>query len=489
MARLKNLGWFGLALVAAVACSDDEGDCPVADQNAWIKETMLEWHLENDQVPDLDPLGYSSAQAFLTALREDIDLAPGELVAPDRFSVVSSIERERASVDSSNSGFGLLMEVQDLDDGTPVFRMLDVIGSLSETDNPSPASRAGLVRGDAIASYDGRPLAEVFNVDGLRGFRFPFGLPEGERHELGIVKADGSRTTVALTTEVVSRSSVPLFKVFEQGDEKVGYFFFRRFDFVAVEQLRRAFVLFAEQNVTKLIIDQRYNLGGFVFVVDYLADLLVGNDLGDSDTVFLVERWNDDKPNNGRRATFSAPVCPPRFQQIEREQEFDCQGPVNGLSGLEQIVFINSGNTASASELILSGMQPHVDVTIVGSRSVGKPVGSAPFPGFSTGETDFCGLVLRPITFRNENANGEGDYYDGFVPDCPAADDATGALGSEDEASIATALNYLAQGSCGAAGKPGGLTAEVGRGPMDADADDSYGYANSLARLRDAGAW
>ena len=502
MARRPLPSWLGptvacVALSLAVAgCSDDdEGGsqdplaCTVTEQNAWIQSTMLEWYLENSQLPILEPADFDTPDEFLDALVEDVDLAPNaEITGADRFSVVLEFQEEQNRIANIFSGFGLLMQVEGTGDDR-IFRLLDVFGTF-EGEAASPASQAGLARGDAIETFDGEPVATVFNVDRLEGLKFIFGFDVGETHELGVLKRDGQQQTLTLEAAELTPTSVPLFKVFTLGDEEVGYVFFRDFDFASVEGLRQAIGFLAERGVTKVIIDQRYNLGGFVFVVDYLANLLLGNDLGSDPNnrgVIRSETWNGDKSSFNGSAFFSPPSCPSFLGDRDDLRQYDCQGPVVGLTGLTQLIFINSNNTASASEVILNSMRSHVDVAVVGARSVGKPVGSAPFPGQSTGEQQFCGLVLRPTTFRNVNADNEGDYFEGFVPDCPVADDPTQPIGDESEASIAAALNYVQGSTCTPSLGTGGLTAEGPRRRILLDAEHTWSYANSLARLRDQG--
>ncbi len=485
--KIAGLLTAGIALISGCGSDDDNNQdpaCSILAQNTWVKDTLREWYLENGQIPDLDPAAAEDPREFLRSLTDNVDLAPtSDVVGEDRFSVLSEAEVERDRVANIFSGFGLLMQVEGIG-SEAVIRILDVFGTF-EGEAASPASQAELQRGDTILAFDGTAVAEAFNLERLRGVKFIFGFDVDEQHDLLVQKPGAAEpTTISLTADRLVPTSVPLFKVFERGDDKVGYIFFRDFDLASVEGLRKAFAFLAAEGVTELIIDQRYNLGGFVFVIDFLAALLKGNDLADGTTILRAETWNADKSSTeDQEVMFQTPVCP-NFS----DDQYDCQGEAMGLTGLTKLVFINSGNTASASEVILNSMRSHVDVAIIGERSVGKPVGSAPFPGYADNQAqDFCGLVMRPITFRNVNADDEGDYFDGFVPDCAVADDPSAPIGSENEASITAALNYLEAGSCPAVGGTGGLRAEPPRRRIMLDADHTLSYSNSLARLLDEG--
>jgi len=115
---------------------------------------------------------------------------------------------------------------------------------------------------------------------------------------------------------------------------------------------------------------------------------------------------------------------------------------------LSRLVVIASGGTASASELVTNGMIPHVDVTIVGENTFGKPVGQIGL--------EFCDKILRPTSFKIANADGDGDYFDGLPVDCPAIDDLSVAVGDDLDPRMVAAMAYLDTGACPVTAAPGG---------------------------------
>ena len=104
---------------------------------------------------------------------------------------------------------------------------------------------------------------------------------------------------------------------------------------------------------------------------------------------------------------------------------------------------ITTKSSASASELIINALKPYMPVIVVGDNSYGKPVGQY---GFRV-----CEKMLWAVSFSVQNSLGQGDYYNGFTPDCRADDDLGHSLGDPAEASLATALTYVATGACPAA--------------------------------------
>jgi hypothetical protein len=110
---------------------------------------------------------------------------------------------------------------------------------------------------------------------------------------------------------------------------------------------------------------------------------------------------------------------------------------------LSRLVVIATSGTASASELVINSMETHVDVTIVGDTTFGKPVGQV--------GALFCDKILRATAFETLNSLNEGGYFNGLPVDCPAADDITEDVGLATDPNLITALTYLETGACPAA--------------------------------------
>ena len=105
-----------------------------------------------------------------------------------------------------------------------------------------------------------------------------------------------------------------------------------------------------------------------------------------------------------------------------------------------RLVVIATRGTASASEAIINGLRPYMDVKVVGDTTYGKPVGQVSF--------DFCDKVLYPVAFAVTNSNGQADYFNGIPADCAAGDDLDHAIADAREASLAEALSVMRTGHC-----------------------------------------
>jgi C-terminal processing protease CtpA/Prc len=143
----------------------------------------------------------------------------------------------------------------------------------------------------------------------------------------------------------------------------------------------------------------------------------------------------------GRRVdgrTFLRMVYNDRHRDSDQEQVFGA--PVWGGLGLGRVFVITSAETCSASEALVQGLAPHVEVVTIGGTTCGKPVG---FQVVRYGDTSYW-----VVTFKDLNARGEGDYFAGLAPTCPAADDALHPLGDPRDPAFAAALRYAASGRC-----------------------------------------
>ncbi len=215
--------------------------------------------------------------------------------------------------------------------------------------------------------------------------------------------------------------------IYNVGGLRVGYIFFRNFVTPSIEALNAAFDQLLAEGATDLVLDLRYNGGGFVSVAQHLGSLIGGRNT--SGKVLIRFKHND--------------------KNTARDDSVLFEDKPNALE-VPQLVVITTGGSASASELIINGLRPFMNVTVVGSRTFGKPVGQYNF--------DFCVKVLFPVSFVGENAAGEADYFDGIPADCAAPDDFDHAIADPNEASLAEALSFLRTGSCSATA---GAEAEV----------------------------
>ena len=297
----------------------------------------------------------------------------------------------------------------------------------------SPAEAAGFRRGDTILrigeTEDALLAATVENVGQLLG---PAAV--GVTRAIEVMPRGGGLAVRTVTKAVFDLDPVPMtadgkrWRVLERGDgTKAGYVALRSFIATAHGDLEAAFADFKAQGISDVVVDLRYNGGGLVRTGELLANLLAGG-LAANDVMYRVTNGARQAASNG--TAFFAP----------------------GSSSIraQRVAFVTTGASASASELVANVLEPHRDVAVVGAKTYGKPVGQRGFrvPG--------CETLVYLVSFRLENAERDGDFYDGLPdangafggPLCAAADDLDQEVWSEEEASTKAALAWLATGGC-----------------------------------------
>ena len=398
MRLITSLVCLVLLLLTPVGVEAQSGprNCTRTSQNLFVRQVLDDYYLWYQHLPRLNPSNYASPEAYLEAARyRPLDAT---------FSYITSRAANDAFYsDSQFVGFGFSTETTATE-----LRVLQVFPD-------SPASEASLARGDRIVEINGRPVAELVE-SGAIATAFGPSQP-GITASIGIRSRQGQLRQSTLTKRVVTIPTVSLTRTFQVDGRTVGYLLFRNFVEPSYAALDTAFAALREARATELVIDLRYNGGGLVDVAVHLASL-VGGTLTNG-RVFAEYRHND------RQDALNETL---RFRSV-----------LQALN-LSRLFVITTRASASASELLINSLRPHLPVIVVGDLTYGKPVGQYSF--------NFCDKVLAPVSFSLVNANGQGDYFGGIVPTCVAADDIEHDLGAGDEASLAETFRYIRTGSC-----------------------------------------
>ena len=169
---------------------------------------------------------------------------------------------------------------------------------------------------------------------------------------------------------------------------------------------------FTAQNITDLVVDLRYNGGGYVSTAEFLDNLIVPASASGSlmyNTYYNANLVNGKDPllrNQVRKdpngGTFNYSQID--FSVAAQSVSFAKRGSLN----VGRVFFIITGSTASASELTINNLRPKMDVQFVGETSYGKPVGFF--------DIDINKYQMYTPEFSTKNSAGQGDYYTGFVP-------------------------------------------------------------------------
>jgi C-terminal processing protease CtpA/Prc len=395
----KLLLLFVVTCLTVARTASAQTDCSIFGQNQFVHDALDQYYLWYSEIPDLDPALFDSPEAYLEAVRyRPLD---------ESFSYITTKARTDAFYSSSEFvGIGFSFRQTRIDE----VRIAQVYPN-------SPASEAGLTRGDYLLAVNGRSVPELLATG---GFSAAFGPSEiGVTVALEWRTRRGEERSGVVTKRVVAIPTVSHTNIFDVNGLPVGYLHFRNFVEPSIDALNRAFAEFRTRGVVDLILDLRYNGGGLVDVAQHLGELIGG--YRTNGKIFFQTVHNDKQADRNRSVLFEDP-----------QEALD----------VPRLVVITTRSSASASELIINGLDPHIPVTVIGDRTFGKPVGQYGF--------EFCEKMLFAVSFKTVNALGEGDYFGGIPVDCMAGDNLDRALGNPEESSLAEALHFLRTGACSA---------------------------------------
>ena len=226
-----------------------------------------------------------------------------------------------------------------------------------------PAEQAGLKRGDAIVKVNGKTIpAEDYSAivydELLGGDKLSAGLYDGR--------------TLAMNSREMYEDPVLLDKVFDCKGKKVGYLVYTSFTIDSYKKLIDACTAFKVAGVSELILDLRYNGGGFSIAEQFLASMIAPPEVVNSGAVLSTEVFNEELTDyfaSREEDTNTYFQTEFNFKAGNKTYSFSTKDANPGLSRLYAIV---SSGSASASEAILCDLYPYMDVTLLGKKTHGK---------------------------------------------------------------------------------------------------------------------
>jgi carboxyl-terminal processing protease len=404
--------------LALGACGgDDEFDdaysqpasCSVADQNAWLASYFDDWYFWYRLSPRPNAAGYTSVDAYFQAL---LYTGSSPTFPADRWSFTESDSSFNLFFDAGQQvGYGVFVAglETEQDPSAPLY--------VRYVEAQSPAAALGVKRGDRIMSVNGQSASTLIAADDYSAFS---ATATGQALTLVLRDTTGDRTvTVTSAQYALTPVNTALVVTSPQG-RKMGYVVVKDMLHQAEPGFESAFAQFKSAGVTEVVLDLRYNGGGFVSVGAELASYVAGSRGNGHAYASLL--YNDK-----RAADYNT-----RY------------GFVAGLvsaAGVARVFVLTGQRTCSASEQVVNGLRGiGVDVVTVGDTTCGKPVGFLPISA--------CGTTFSAVNFEAVNERNEGRYFDGFAATCPVAEDFTQPLGATAEPLLASAQGYADSGVC-----------------------------------------
>lgn len=291
----------------------------------------------------------------------------------------------------------------------------------------TPAAKAGLKRGDLIWRNDGVQLNDLNYEDLYYNNNISIELARLDGHKLVPVKG-----TLGLTLRKTPIDPVLVSKVVVCGDKKIGYLHYTEFvykDETNLERLTGSIREMKQAGIDAFVLDLRYNSGGYLKTARHLCSLLAPADNVKAKDVIVSKHWN-----NRYREKY-------RNDLANRFEYFD-NGVLDANLDLKEMYVIVSEKTASASEFVISALQPYLDkVTLIGTRTHGKYAASVTLQPNDKKMPDWA---IHPIVFTYRNVR-EQSVKGGLTPEVSieeAMEDST-ALGDPEEQLFQEAINLI----------------------------------------------
>jgi hypothetical protein len=330
----------------------------------------------------------------------------------DRWSFVADYDEFIAEMQGSFVGHGIRIGL----DNTNQARIALIYRN-------SPLFAEGVRRGWIIKKINNIDLAPIMISQDADAYNNAFGPSSTNITNIFLfTKPDGTDITISSKKASFTINSVILYDTLHLSTGLTGHLVFESFIEPSVQELRTAFSFFKTIGVKDLIIDLRYNSGGYLYVAQELASYLVGN--GHTEINFATIEYND------------------KYQAYNQSFKFITTSyPV----ALSRVIFITSRHTASASEDLMNGIATQMAFVSIGDTTDGKPMGTLAFP---------CGTkyIFCPITSKVTNSLGLGEFFDGFAPDKIAEDDIAHDFNDRNEKCLSEAIRYIETGSFSAKG-------------------------------------
>lgn len=429
-------------LFIAISCNDDDeieqGEIVAnLDIANFVWKGLNLFYLWQDDIPDLSDQRFSSQEQlddFLKGYDSPESLFDHLLYNEDKYSwmVDDYVALEKVLYEgitgSNGVDFGLALENSS---STAVFGFVQYIVPNSD------ASSKNIKRGDIFHAVNGTPLT-VSNYYQL--------LFSSESYTLNLADYNNGNPTdngisVNLTKSEIQENPVHTVSTIDDTGKKIGYLMYNRFNLEFHSELNNVFGNFEAAGITDLVLDLRYNPGGTTSTALYLAGMITGQFNGQ---LFSEEIWNSKWQNYFNEKS-------PESLINNFVDQMNSGESINSLN-LDKIVILTTGGSASASELIINGLKPYINVTTIGTKTEGKYVGSVTLYDSENfgreGANPDHTYAMQPIVFEVVNKIGANDK-DGFEPTIsnPENFGNMGVLGDPTEPLLARAIQFITTGS------------------------------------------
>ena len=356
------------------------------ETSEFVETLMNELYLWYNEVPEIDITQYKNAsEVFYELLYDDID----------KWSFITTVQQYEQITKGESKSYGVYFKYDENDDVRVAF-----------TYENSPMGKAGVERSFILEKINGQDIDNLINDES-----FEKEITQ-ETNTFIFRNNQDKLDTLTLTQSTFQSDAILYSDTFNLDNKITGYCVLNTFMEYSDSEIDSVFSRFHSAGIDELILDLRYNGGGAVSIAQDLAGVMC--------------------PNASLGNTFIHFANNPKYTLYDTI--YHLKAPGYNLD-LDRLFVITSSQTASASEAIINGLQPYMDVVQIGHVTHGKPVG---MNGFEKN-----GYMMLPVTFSLSNSEGKAGYYDGLQPDYIMADDLSKQFGNPEEASLQAAMKLI----------------------------------------------
>lgn len=412
---------FTLLTLLLASCGDDRSSeyYALTADNRWINQTMQKYYLWNDDLPEIEEKEYfGSPEDFIKKLVSKKALGG----KGDKFTYLEDHRKKETTPPTrgninEESTYGINFELLTDPTGETTHKLARILYTLPN----SPAREAGLKRGDWISEINGEKIT-VNNYQRLRT-----GGPITLTKEKLIETEEETKWQEAGKTNMpasrpMSDNPFLLDSIYNLQNTKAAYLMytgFRTKDGQYTKEMQQIFSRMKQHHPQIMILDLRYNSGGYLSAASQLAALTAPADAIGKPLYTLQYNKTSERENQ-------TGIIDPKWK--------------NDNIGTKTLYIITTEHTASASEMIINCLRPYYNNNLitVGQQTYGKPVAMEPF----TNEAST--LILWPVTSIIYNSQGKADYAGGIPADIKAAEpNNLHPLGSTDDPMLRAIINHI----------------------------------------------
>lgn len=413
-----------VTVVLIISCKNNPSNSNSGEYavlNEWIRGQMNLYYFWDEIVPEKAP-GDIEPEDFFDSILETEDVF--SFISDDAVELLADLNGS-SFTSGISPGFGRFSESND------VFIVVEFVYP------NTPAAEAGIERGDIIITIN----SESLNTENYLDLFY-----SESASTLGLGVYDSSQNTIITSDEIIvvgkaqlGLDPVVVTNIYEYDNHKIGYVFYAAFVDGETDQfivsLNNTLTDFKNAGVTELIVDLRYNPGGKISASKVFANALAPISNTQNEDVFVSFQYNE-----GLQEFYSTEQGPDSPNLISRFSE----GPVN--LGLERVYFLTTNGSASASELLINGLEPYMDVYSIGENTFGKFYGAFVLTGANANPPN--NYAIAPVTLKYLNALGVTDFRDGLEPDFPAQENIFEpfSLGDVEDPLLSVAIEHIRNG-------------------------------------------